>query len=96
MLECSFPADIVEEHGNHPCSNMLFLSQRSCHSQCQLNGPFCLQKVLNNSMVIIHLELAFPFHMNDASSNGIVMDYLSPGEMKKPGLKEDKCSAING
>jgi hypothetical protein len=47
-------------------------------------------------MVIIHLELAFPFHMNDASSNGVLMDYSSLGEMNKFGVKEDKCSAING
>ena len=52
--------------------------------------------VLISSMVIIHSELGLPFHMNDASSNGVVMDYSSPGEMKKPGLKGDKCSAING
>ena len=47
-------------------------------------------------MVIIHLELAFPFHMNDASSNRVLMEYSSLGEMNKSGLKNGKCSAING
>ena len=40
-------------------------------------------------MVIIHLELAFPFHMNDASFNCFLMEYSSLGEMNKSGLKED-------